>query len=61
MSNYFSMEAFDYDDIQLVPNKGIIKSRRDADTSVKFGNRTLKYRLFLPIWKVSLMITLLFG
>ena len=59
MSNYFSMEAFDYDDIQLVPNKGIIKSRRDADTSVKFGN--LKYRLFLPIWKVSLMITLLFG
>lgn len=42
MSNYFSMEAFDYDDIQLVPNKGIIKSRREADTSVKFGNRTFK-------------------
>ena len=36
------MEAFDYDDIQLVPNKGIIKSRHDADTSVKFGNRTFK-------------------
>ncbi|CCI84401.1 GMP reductase [Lactobacillus pasteurii] len=42
MSNYFSMEAFDYDDIQLVPSKGIIKSRKDADTSVKFGNRTFK-------------------
>ncbi|WEV51070.1 GMP reductase [Lactobacillus sp. ESL0731] len=42
MSNYFSMEAFDYDDIQLVPNKGIIKSRHDADTSVKFGSRTFK-------------------
>lgn len=42
MSNYFSMEAFDYDDIQLVPNKGIIKSRRDADTSVMFGNRRFK-------------------
>ncbi|RVU72402.1 GMP reductase [Lactobacillus xujianguonis] len=42
MSNYFSMEAFDYDDIQLVPNKGIIKSRRDADTSVMFGNRAFK-------------------
>ena len=42
MSNYFSVEAFDYDDIQLVPNKGIIKSRHDADTSVKFGNRTFK-------------------
>ncbi|MDF7637992.1 GMP reductase [Lactobacillus sp. ESL0791] len=42
MSNYFSMEAFDYDDIQLVPNKGIIKSRHDADTNVKFGTRTFK-------------------
>ena len=42
MSNYFSMEAFDYDDIQLVPNKGIIKSRREADTSVMFGNRKFK-------------------
>ena len=42
MSNYFSMEDFEYDDIQLVPNKGIIKSRKEADTSVKFGNRTFK-------------------
>lgn len=42
MSNYFSMEAFDYDDIQLVPNKGIIRSRSEADTSVKLGNRTFK-------------------
>lgn len=42
MSNYFSMEAFDYDDIQLVPNKGIVKSRKECDTSVKFGNRTFK-------------------
>lgn len=42
MSNYFSMEAFDYDDIQLVPNKAIVKSRKECDTSVKFGNRTFK-------------------
>ena len=42
MSNYFSMEAFDYDDIQLVPNKCIIKNRKEADTSVKFGSRTFK-------------------
>lgn len=42
MSNYFSMEAFDYDDIQLVPNKCMIKSRKEADTSVKFGSRTFK-------------------
>ena len=42
MSNYFSMEAFDYDDIQLVPNKAIVKSRKECDTRVKFGNRTFK-------------------
>ena len=42
MSNYFSMEAFDYDDIQLVPNKCIIKSRSEADTGIKFGSRTFK-------------------
>src|SRR5699024_8021336 len=42
MSNYFSMEAFDYDDIQLVPNKCIIKSRKEANTGVKFGSRTFK-------------------
>ena len=42
MSNYFSMEAFDYNDIQLVPNKAIVKSRKECDTSVKFGNRTFK-------------------
>ena len=42
MNNYFSMEAFDYDDIQLVPNKAIVKSRKECVTSVKFGNRTFK-------------------
>ena len=36
------METFDYDDIQLVPNKCIIKSRSEADTSVKFGPMTFK-------------------
>ena len=36
------METFDYDDIQLVPNKCIIKSRSEADTSVKFGPKTFK-------------------
>lgn len=36
------METFDYDDIQLVPNKYIIKSRSEADTSVKFGPKTFK-------------------
>lgn len=36
------MEVFDYEDIQLVPNKCIIKSRSDADTSIKFGPKTFK-------------------
>ncbi|WP_268913368.1 GMP reductase [Lentilactobacillus sp. SPB1-3] len=36
------MEAFDYEDIQLVPAKCIIKSRNEADTSIKFGPKTFK-------------------
>lgn len=36
------METFDYNDIQLIPNKCIIKSRKEADTSVTFGPRTFK-------------------
>ncbi|WP_164682961.1 GMP reductase [Streptococcus hyointestinalis] len=37
--------VFDYEDIQLVPNKCIIKSRSEADTSVTLGN----YRFKMPI------------
>ncbi|MCQ2569906.1 MAG: GMP reductase [Limosilactobacillus sp.] len=36
------METFAYDDIQLIPNKCVIKSRSEADTTVKFGPRTFK-------------------
>ena len=28
---------FDYEDIQLIPNKCIINSRSEADTTVQFG------------------------
>lgn len=35
-------EGFDYNDVQLVPNKCIIKSRSEADTSVQLGKRTFK-------------------
>ncbi len=35
-------EVFDYEDIQLIPNKCIIDSRSEADTSVTFGPRTFK-------------------
>ena len=31
---------FDYEDIQLIPNKCVIKSRAEADTSVTLGNHT---------------------
>ncbi|KAA8438131.1 GMP reductase [Weissella paramesenteroides] len=34
--------VFDYEDIQLIPNKCIINSRSEADTSVKLGNHTFK-------------------
>ncbi len=34
------MKIFDYEDIQLIPNKCIVKSRSECDTSIKFGNRT---------------------
>lgn len=30
-------QAFDYDDVQLIPKKGILKHRNEADTSVEFG------------------------
>lgn len=36
------MKIFDYEDIQLIPNKCIVQSRSECDTSIKFGNRTFK-------------------
>ena len=35
-----NLPVFDYEDIQLVPNKCIINSRSEADTSVKLGEHT---------------------
>lgn len=37
-----SMKVFDYEDIQLIPAKGIVDSRSQVDTSVEFGNRRFK-------------------
>ena len=34
--------VFDYEDVQLIPNKGILKSRQQADTSVTLGPMTFK-------------------
>lgn len=36
------MQVFDYEDIQLVPNKCIVKSRSEIDTKIKFGPMTFK-------------------
>jgi GMP reductase len=36
------MQIFDYEDIQLIPNKCIVRSRREVDTSVQFGRRKFK-------------------
>ncbi|KRM68911.1 guanosine 5-monophosphate oxidoreductase [Apilactobacillus ozensis DSM 23829 = JCM 17196] len=36
------MKVFDYDDVQLIPAKAIMKSRSEADTSIKFGPKTFK-------------------
>lgn len=34
--------TFDYEQVQLVPAKCVVKSRSECDTSVKFGPRTFK-------------------
>ena len=36
------MKIFDYEDIQLIPNKSIVKSRSEIDTSIQFGPKRFK-------------------
>lgn len=36
------MKTFDYDTVRLLPKKSILKSRRDADTSVQLGQHTFR-------------------
>lgn len=36
------MKAFDFDNVQLVPKKCVIKSRSEADTQVTLGNRQFR-------------------
>ncbi len=35
-------KVFDYEDVQLVPNKCIVKSRSECSTEIRFGNRSFK-------------------
>lgn len=39
------MKVFDYEDVQLIPNKSIVKSRTECDTTIEFGGR----RFNLPV------------
>jgi len=41
------MKIFDYEDIQLLPRKCVVSSRRECDTSVKFGKFTFKMPIVL--------------
>lgn len=34
------MRVFDYEDVLLIPAKAIVKSRKECDTTIKFGPRT---------------------
>ena len=34
------MKVFDYEDVQLIPNKSIVSSRSECDTTIEFGGRT---------------------
>ncbi len=39
------MRVFDYEDVQLIPAKCIVKSRKECDTSIQFG----KHKFDLPV------------
>lgn len=39
------MKVFDYEDVQLIPNKSIVSSRSECDTTIEFGGR----RFNLPV------------
>lgn len=36
------MEVFDFEDVQMIPNKSIVQSRSECDTSIEFGPRRFK-------------------
>ena len=38
----FDMTVFDYEDIQLIPNKCIVNSRSECNTEVTLGKHTFK-------------------
>jgi len=43
-------QFFDYENIRLIPKKGIVRSRAECDTSVKFGN----FIFDLPVYPANM-------
>ena len=43
-------QFFDYENIRLIPKKGIVRSREECDTSVEFGNFTFA----LPVYPANM-------
>ena len=39
----FKVKIFDYEDIQLIPNKCIVESRSECDTTIQFGPKNSSY------------------
>lgn len=50
LQDYLQQFNFDYNDVQLVPKKCIVNSRKDCDTRVKLG----KYTFNLPIMPANM-------
>ena len=48
------MKIFDYEDIQLIPNKCIVKSRSECDTSIQFG----KFKFEMPVVPANMQTVL---
>jgi len=45
-----SKNMLDYENVVLIPKKGIVRSRKDCDTSFKLG----KYIFDFPLWAVNM-------
>lgn len=48
------MEIFDYEDIQLIPRKCVVKSRSECDTRIKFG----KFTFNMPVVPANMQTVL---
>ena len=49
------MKVFDYEDVQLIPNKCIVNSRSECDTTVTLGKHSFKMPVVRRTCKQLLM------